>query len=110
MAQCRDFVWIYHVLSLALPSFDVLLTKTSFFHALYMALTEFVTAKKSKGEVLVFRRGHKPAQFKERKGDFEATIPISSGPATVAIRNADGDVPEKGVGLIQKQTSVFHWR
>ncbi|KIX01883.1 uncharacterized protein Z518_07822 [Rhinocladiella mackenziei CBS 650.93] len=77
-----------------------------FFHALYMGFTEFVTAKKSKGEVLVFRRGYKPAQFKERKDDSEANIPLS---AAVATKNATGGVSEKVVGLIQERTSVFHW-
>ncbi|KAH8593040.1 ABC-2 type transporter-domain-containing protein [Bisporella sp. PMI_857] len=78
-----------------------------FFHALYMLFTELITAKKSKGEVLVFRRGHKPAQFKTSKGDTEAGILLASGP--VAITDNNGDTSDKEAGLIQRQTSVFHW-
>ncbi|PMD28823.1 hypothetical protein L207DRAFT_266106 [Hyaloscypha variabilis F] len=80
-----------------------------FFNGLYVVLTELVTAKKSKGEVLVFRRGHKPAQFKERKGDSEAGIPTSSGPSVIATQMDRGNTSDKEATFIQKQTSVFHW-
>lgn len=72
--------------------------------------TEFVTAKKSKGEVLVFRRGQKPAQFKTKKGDDESGIPLPTGPAVIASKKSDGESSDKEAGYIQRQTSVFHWR
>ena len=82
----------------------------SFFNGLYVVLTELVTAKKSKGEVLVFRRGHKPAQFKEQRDDAEAGMPTSSGPSAIATQVDHGNTSDKEGGLIQKQTSIFHWR
>jgi len=73
-------------------------------------MTEVVTAKKSKGEVLVFRRGYKPSQFKESKADMESGTPNSSGTSAIATKMEDGNTSDKESGLIQKQTSVFHWR
>ena len=73
-------------------------------------MTELVTAKKSKGEVLVFRRGHKPSQFKEGKADTESGILTSSGPSAIATKMDPDNTSDKEPGFIQKQTSVFHWR
>jgi ATP-binding cassette subfamily G (WHITE) protein 2 (PDR) len=72
-------------------------------------MTELVTAKKSKGEVLVFRRGHKPSQFKDGKSDTESGMPTSSGTSAIATKMGPGNTSDKGSGLIQMQSSVFHW-
>ncbi|KAL2172726.1 hypothetical protein VTG60DRAFT_4172 [Thermothelomyces hinnuleus] len=77
----------------------------------YMVAAENVAAKKSKGEVLVFRRGHKPASFKENKGDAESGgIPVA-GPVGKAVSGnvSDGHSSDKEGGTFQKSTSVFHW-
>lgn len=71
------------------------------FHVIYITASEYITAKKSKGEVLVFRRGRMPAHTKG-KDDFEAASP---GPIT-AVELAQGDVDS---GKIQGSTSIFHW-
>ncbi|OBT88242.1 hypothetical protein VE02_02778 [Pseudogymnoascus sp. 03VT05] len=80
-----------------------------FFNGLYVLMTEIVTAKKSKGEVLVFRRGHKPSQFKDGKGDSESGMPTSSGTSVIATKMGPGNTSDKESMLIQKQTNVFHW-
>jgi hypothetical protein len=85
------------------------LTVISFFHATYMMFTEIVTAKKSEGEVLVFRRGHRPAQFKESKSDAELGNPQPSSTLAVAD-TVEASMPNKESGAIQESTSVFHWR
>ncbi|KAI0408526.1 ABC-2 type transporter-domain-containing protein [Xylaria palmicola] len=73
----------------------------------YMVAAELVSEKKSKGEVLVFRRGHRPAQFKERKGDIEEGDGPRVGPI---VTNASRRVPAgKEVGMLEEQNSVFHW-
>lgn len=77
-----------------------------FFLITYMVAAENVSAKKSKGEVLVFRRGHKPASFKENKGDAESGGTARAGPPGIAEKVNDGNVSD---GVIQKTTSVFHW-
>ncbi|KIM94629.1 hypothetical protein OIDMADRAFT_106686 [Oidiodendron maius Zn] len=80
-----------------------------FFNGLHVLMTELVTAKKSKGEVLVFRRGHKPSQFKEGKGDTESGILTSSGPTAIATKIDPGNTSDKDSSVFQKQTNVFHW-
>lgn len=76
-----------------------------FFLVTYMVAAEAVTEKKSKGEVLVFRRGHKPASFKENKGDAESGgIPLA-GP----LGKAEASDGNQSDGVIQAQTSTFHW-
>ncbi|KAI1483164.1 ABC transporter ABCl1 [Daldinia eschscholtzii] len=88
-------------------NFGILIGFMLFFLATYMTAAELVSEKKSKGEVLVFRLGHKPAQFKEKKGDIEEGEGPRVGPtATNASRpNAN----EKG-GALMEQSSVFHWK
>ncbi|KAI0417832.1 ABC-2 type transporter-domain-containing protein [Xylaria grammica] len=71
----------------------------------YMVAAELVSEKKSKGEVLVFRRGHKPAQFKERKGDVEEGEGPRVGPTVTNVSRAQN----KEAGFLEQQKSVFHW-
>ena len=70
----------------------------------YLLAAEKVSAKKSKGEVLVFRRGHIPALQKESANDEE---------------KLDTEDPNKlvqkesytaGTDIILKQTSIFSWK
>ncbi|ESK91360.1 multidrug resistance protein cdr1 [Moniliophthora roreri MCA 2997] len=63
----------------------------------YLLATEYISAAKSKGEVLVFRRGQAPPT--KRSDDEEAGVSV---------------VQEKimdytGTGTIEKQTAVYHW-
>ncbi|KAK4118926.1 hypothetical protein N657DRAFT_684870 [Parathielavia appendiculata] len=92
-------------------NFGIIIAFMIGFLAFYMFAAENVAAKKSKGEVLVFRRGHKPASFKENKGDAESGgIPLA-GPVAEAANGhvSDGHSSDKEGGMLQKQTSVFHW-
>lgn len=66
---------------------------------MYLVATEYITAKKSKGEVLVFPRGHK-ALAKKAGNDEEA----GSGRST-AVANT-----EDHTGMIERQTAVFQWQ
>lgn len=67
----------------------------------YLAGTEFITAKKSKGEVLVFRRGHKLAAPKSKsQEDLEAADP---GRNVTAQNNSDD------IAIIERQTAIFQW-
>lgn len=75
-----------------------------FFMITYLISAELVQAKKSKGEVLVFQRGHIPAALaKNTPDDMEAA---AGRPAAVEKRAAEEqDVSQ----IIQKQTAIFHW-
>ncbi|GME43998.1 ABC transporter-like protein [Neofusicoccum parvum] len=74
-----------------------------FFCCTYLAATEFISAKKSKGEVLVFRRGHIPAAAKTSPNDIEAV------PAGRAPLSEKKDKTDNVGAMIQKQTAIFHW-
>lgn len=74
------------------------------FLGFYLAATEFITAKKSKGEVLLFRRGHKPASLTQKGGDIES----GSGSATPLEKGHHKK--EHVIANIQKQTAIFQWK
>ncbi|KAI2636813.1 ABC-2 type transporter-domain-containing protein [Xylaria nigripes] len=73
----------------------------------YVVSAELVSEKKSKGEVLMFRRGHKPAQLKERKGDAEDGGSLRAGPIVDNARRIGEN--SKELSSIQEQRSTFHW-
>ena len=81
----------------------IIIVFTIFNHVVYLLATEYISAKKSKGEVLVFRRGHLPALAKE-KSDPEA---VSSGPVAVMEKTKSKITEDRG--NFKGSTSVFHW-
>lgn len=72
-----------------------------FFMATYLIGTEYISESKSKGEVLLFRRGHAPA-----RSDSEDDVEQSQ---SVAPAEKTEENPEVSAG-IQRQTAVFHWQ
>jgi ATP-binding cassette subfamily G (WHITE) protein 2 (PDR) len=66
---------------------------------LYLGASEFIKAKKSKGEVFVFPRRHMPHTSKK---DEE-----SAGDAKGPVR---ADKQDKEDVTIQRQTAIFHWQ
>lgn len=69
----------------------------------YLLATEYISAKKSKGEVLLFRRGRVPDL--QLKLDEEANADDRVNTETLAREKTVPDAPAS----IQKQTAVFHW-
>ena len=69
----------------------------------YLTASEFISAKKSKGEVLLFRRGRVPNI--SRTSDEEAKADDRMTAATVTRTKTVPDAPPS----IQKQTAIFHW-
>ncbi|KAL0567295.1 Multidrug resistance protein [Marasmius crinis-equi] len=83
-------------------NFGIVIVFIVFFMGVHLVATEFISAAKSKGEVLVFRRGHLPAPSR-KKDDEESTM------TTVQEkRSADMDSSDAS-GVIQKQTAIFQW-
>jgi ATP-binding cassette, subfamily G (WHITE), member 2, PDR len=70
----------------------------------YLYSTEKIAAKKSKGEVLLFRRGHHSTS---RHYDIEAS---SSSKLSRPAEEIRVELPKKVSGAIQRQTSVFQWK
>ena len=71
---------------------------------IYLVATEYVSAQRSKGEVLLFRRGRVPAIRKDR--DEEAIADDRPTPDGVVAAKTTSEIPP----TIQKQTAVFHWQ
>lgn len=83
----------------------ILIVMTIAFCGVYLVAAEYVSAQRSKGEVLLFRRGHVPTQTVK---DDEEGAPVSR-PKTqdlVASKTVSaGEAPPS----IEKQTAIFHW-
>ena len=91
-------------------NFGIILAFVALFLAMYMVAAEYVSEAKSKGEVLVYRRGHKPAavsRAEKKRHDSEAAM-ANVGPAVTAERTRS-NVGGRG-GVLQQQTSVFQWK
>ncbi|KAH9811168.1 ZEB2-regulated ABC transporter 1-like [Teratosphaeria destructans] len=71
----------------------------------YLGATEVISAKKSKGEVLVFRRGHTPASLKET-GEDEENVNAGAIGAPLTLRESAVEASD----VIQKQTAIFSWK
>ncbi|KAL5363864.1 ABC-2 type transporter-domain-containing protein [Aspergillus floccosus] len=71
-----------------------------FFAFTYLAGTEYISEAKSKGEVLLFRRGH--------QAKLAAADDPESPQNTAGGEKTDEADPQATAG-IQRQTSIFHW-
>lgn len=81
-------------------NFGIIITLTMFFTCTYLLASEYVTAKKSKGEVLLFQRGRK--SIPNVHSDEE-----KPGQTIISSQSSDH---RSNSGKLHKQTSVFHWR
>jgi ATP-binding cassette subfamily G (WHITE) protein 2 (PDR) len=68
----------------------------------YLVATELITAAKSKGEVLVFRRGHKVPKSKSTD-DLE-------GAAVGRTVSTQYDNTDDNIAIIERQTAIFQWQ
>jgi ATP-binding cassette subfamily G (WHITE) protein 2 (PDR) len=84
----------------------IILSFTIFFLFTYLLGTEYISAAHSKGELLVFKRGHIPAVSKSH--DDEESSPPSEASRVVA-ENTEHEKTEHANGIF-KQTAIFHWR
>lgn len=75
---------------------------------LYLGGTEYISAAKSKGEVLVFRRGMMPKQTRGGE-DAEGGRTMASEKGPVDTAAVDTAASRDLAGTIQRQTSIFHW-
>ena len=83
----------------------ILIGMTIAFCGVYLVATEYVSASRSKGEVLVFRRGHVPNR-KIKNDEEEFAVTRAGTQDLVATKTVSaGEAPPS----IPKQTAVFHW-
>ena len=84
-------------------NFGIMIALMIFGCAIYLLATEFISAKKSKGEILLFQRGRVPDM--QSKRDEEANANDRVNTETLAQVKTVLDTPAS----IQKQTSIFYW-
>ncbi|KAL4909703.1 hypothetical protein BDW74DRAFT_143551 [Aspergillus multicolor] len=70
----------------------------AFFCFTHLITTEYISEAKSKGEVLLFRRGQTPPAT----DDVETHSPVTAGEKV--------DQSNQDVANIQRQTAIFHWQ
>jgi ATP-binding cassette, subfamily G (WHITE), member 2, PDR len=75
-----------------------------FFCATYLVATEFISEAKSKGEVLLFRRGRTPATVAKGSMDEE------KHGNNAHLRPVQSPKHEEAGAAIQRQTAIFHWK
>lgn len=87
-------------------NYGILVGYIIFFLGTYLAATQLVTAKKSKGEVLVFRHGHLPKHTHPpaSAGDKESEAGVST-----LVREETSVRVNETIGGIQRQNKTFHW-
>lgn len=77
----------------------------------YLAATEFVSAKKSKGEVLVFRKGSRRNLFRRVANNFKLASAIKTDCSITEkplVKRDTFDVD--AANMLQRQTAIFHWQ
>ncbi|KAJ5233124.1 ABC multidrug transporter A-2 [Penicillium chermesinum] len=82
-------------------NFGILAAFYVFFLALYIITSEFIRAKPSKGEILVFPRRHIPAFAKKPPSDDAENSLTEKGQV---VRESQDQTAH-----LAKQTSIFHW-
>ncbi|KAH9210253.1 AtrD, ABC-transporter [Leptodontidium sp. 2 PMI_412] len=85
-------------------NFGIIIALTIFSCAFYLTFTEYISAKKSKGEVLLFPRTKIP-NIKRAKNDIEEVFPGRVEQDIVIPVKTKTHTPVN----IQRQTAIFHW-
>lgn len=86
-------------------NFGILLAMVIGFCFIYLSFAEYISGKKSKGEVLLFPRGLVP-HFKKKADEEEKENDRPTAEEAIAEKVLSaGDIPPS----IQQQTAVFHW-
>lgn len=92
-------------------NFGIVIAFILFFLGTYIIAAELVSEKKSKGEVLVFRRGEQPKSLTNGSKDDPESGPRVAGAVVGAGEASDKEGGNgNGAGFIESQRSVFHWQ
>jgi ATP-binding cassette subfamily G (WHITE) protein 2 (PDR) len=85
-------------------NFGILIAFLIGFMVAHLVASEYISAKKSKGEVLVFQQGRLPPALRSHTKDDVEIAP--NGQAASTLSSGEEEVPS----TIQKQTAIFQWR
>jgi ATP-binding cassette, subfamily G (WHITE), member 2, PDR len=70
--------------------------------------TELITAQKSKGEILVYPRGHIPKELLDRSNDDTESQATAHNEKNTGAEPTGAQRADKGI--IQRQTAIFSWK
>ncbi|KAI0479829.1 AtrD, ABC-transporter [Xylaria cf. heliscus] len=89
----------------------ILIAMTIAFCLIHLLAVEYIPAQRSKGEVLLFRRGHTTATrtgfCDEETSNAITTLPV--GPSEKVDKLTPKDTHSGIFDALQKQTAIFHW-
>lgn len=94
-------------------NFGILIAYIIFFMGAYIVAAEYISLNHSKGEVLVFQRGHKhnPAAPVKAHATDEESGTLAPGDEKAAAHGTADDKESTGPPVqIQKQKAIFHWK
>ncbi|KAK9476559.1 ABC-2 type transporter-domain-containing protein [Lipomyces japonicus] len=105
----QDFVWGQDYINLSFKyrtghlwrNFGIMWGFVLFFCFIYLAATEYIQGARSKGEVLLFKRGQVSLA---RKAKEDEENQLSYDREKVEINDANGEIN------LQKQTDIFFWK
>ncbi|KAL2884521.1 Multidrug resistance protein [Colletotrichum sp. CLE4] len=89
-------------------NFGILIAFIVFFMCVYLFAAEYITTDRSKGEVLIFKRGHSAPKLSKNSSDEET----GQSERVYQHEKSEGHVAQSGVkqAAIHKSQSVFHWK
>lgn len=90
-------------------NFGILIAFMVALMCVYLGATELISAKKSKGEVLVFQRGKMPKELKAKNKNKDVESGNEKGP-TQAEELAPTETHANVGAIIKRQTAIFHWQ
>lgn len=79
-----------------------------FFTFTYLFATDKIQAAKSKGEVLIFRRGYIPRHMKDKNKDVDEEALVAEKEEHPSHQNTVHET--ESLAGIHRQTKIFHWR
>ncbi|KXH62111.1 hypothetical protein CSAL01_09966 [Colletotrichum salicis] len=89
-------------------NFGILIAFIVFFMCVYLYTVEYITTDRSKGEVLIFKRGHSAPKQSKNSSDEET----GQSERVYQHEKSEGHAAQSGVkqAAIHKSQSVFHWK
>lgn len=93
---------------MSLRNFGILIAFIVSFMCVYLLAAEYITTDRSKGEVLIFRRGHSAPKLSKNSSDEET----GQSERVHQHEKSEGHIAGSGVkqAVIHKSQSVFHWK
>lgn len=107
-------------------NFGIILAFTAILCVCHLVAAEYIPAERSKGEILLFKRGHAPESHEKHNDDGESgssslfareVLPTNesaggaekSSKVNVCVKQKDRGVEAPAEATIHRQSAVFHW-